>query len=165
MREIKKAGTECIELIQHLTHAIWPEAYKHILTPAQLEYMLELIYSDEALIHEIESEHHQFIIAYEENIANGFAAYSPKHASPATYRLHKLYVLPNQQGKGTGKFLLNHVIDDAKMKNASILELNVNRYNKAVQFYTKQGFTIIAEEDIDIGHGYFMNDYVMQKLI
>jgi ribosomal protein S18 acetylase RimI-like enzyme len=40
--------------------------------------------------------------------------------------------------------------------------VNVNRHNKALHFYEKYGFKIIREEDIDIGEGYFMNDYVME---
>jgi ribosomal protein S18 acetylase RimI-like enzyme len=39
--------------------------------------------------------------------------------------------------------------------------LNVNRNNKALGFYQKFGFVILREEDIDIGNGYFMNDYIM----
>jgi ribosomal protein S18 acetylase RimI-like enzyme len=41
----------------------------------------------------------------------------------------------------------------------------VNRHNRALHFYEKQGFKIIREEDIDIGSGYFMNDYVMELTI
>ena len=48
-------------------------------------------------------------------------------------------------------------------ENARSLLLNVNRHNKAISFYKKYGFDIIAEEDIDIGNGYYMNDYVMEK--
>lgn len=49
--------------------------------------------------------------------------------------------------------------------NATVLELNVNRQNKARIFYEKFGFVIVEEKDIPIGNGYFMNDYVMQKVI
>ena len=45
------------------------------------------------------------------------------------------------------------------------LELNVNRYNKARFFYLKQGFIMIGEEDIEIGEGYFMNDYIMELIV
>ena len=48
-------------------------------------------------------------------------------------------------------------------RGAVSLLLNVNRQNKAKFFYEKLGFTVIKEEDIDIGNGYFMNDYVMEK--
>jgi GNAT superfamily N-acetyltransferase len=75
--------------------------------------------------------------------------------------LHKIYVLPQEQGKNLGKDLLEFVIQKVQKAGAQELQLNVNRYNKAVHFYQKQGFTIISKEDIDIGNGYFMNDYVM----
>ena len=59
---------------------------------------------------------------------------------------------------------MTHIYKEVTHSGAGILELNVNRYNKnALQFYTKQGFAIIKEEDIAIGKGFFMNDFVMQK--
>jgi ribosomal protein S18 acetylase RimI-like enzyme len=48
-------------------------------------------------------------------------------------------------------------------KNAKALQLQVNRFNKAKEFYEKLGFTVIKTADFDIGNGYFMNDYVMEK--
>ena len=59
--------------------------------------------------------------------------------------------------------MLDHIVSAVKQKDASSLQLNVNRKNKALHFYEKQGFKIIREEDIDIGSGYFMNDYVLEK--
>ena len=50
-----------------------------------------------------------------------------------------------------------------KAKGATVLQLNVNRHNTAKSFYEKLGFAVIKEEDIDIGSGYFMNDYIMEK--
>ena len=58
--------------------------------------------------------------------------------------------------------MLDHVIATVKNLGASALQLNVNRHNKALHFYEKQGFKIIRKEDIDIGSGYFMNDYVLE---
>jgi ribosomal protein S18 acetylase RimI-like enzyme len=52
-----------------------------------------------------------------------------------------------------------------KTQGATTLQLNVNRNNPAKIFYEKLGFAVLNEEDIDIGNGYFMNDYVMQKMI
>jgi len=52
-----------------------------------------------------------------------------------------------------------------KIKGASSLQLNVNRNNNAKVFYEKIGFAVIKEEDIDIGNGYLMNDYVMEKKV
>ncbi len=67
------------------------------------------------------------------------------------------------QGKGVGKLLLQEVTDRAQQLGQDTLLLNVNRFNVAIDFYKRQGFYVIAEEDIDIGNGYFMNDYLMEK--
>lgn len=163
MPGIRKATSNDIDLIQQLAYATWPTAYGALLSPSQLNYMLELIYSKDALANQIKNLGHQFIFIYDDDIALGFASYSPKDkGNRNVFRLHKLYVLPDQQGKGFGKFLSDFIIDEIRPLGASILELNVNRHNVAFHFYTKLGFTIAREEDIDIGNGYFMNDYVME---
>ena len=93
-----------------------------------------------------------------------FASYS--HAdTTGTYKVHKLYVHPMLHGKGYGKMLLDRIVADVKSKGATKLKLNVNRQNRAKGFYERYGFSIVGEEDIAIGEGYFMNDYVMEKAI
>jgi GNAT superfamily N-acetyltransferase len=162
MLEVTNAGLDDIPVIQDLTYRIWPDAYKDILSQEQLQYMLDLIYSTDALRHQINDSGHKFLILEEDQTPKGFASYSQLR-EPGKFRLHKLYVLPDQQGKGLGKFLLNQIIDRIKPSGATQLELNVNRYNKAKDFYVKLGFVIDREENINIGNGYFMNDYLMVK--
>jgi ribosomal protein S18 acetylase RimI-like enzyme len=90
-----------------------------------------------------------------------FAAYFLKSSN--IYKLDKLYALPNQQGKGLGKMLVNYVIEEIRSLGATALHLNVNRWNtKAQSFYEHLNFKTIEEQDIPIGEGYFMNDYVME---
>ena len=161
MIAVKKVGPENIPTIQELAQITWAVAYASIITPEQLSYMLDLFYSNNSLQEQMQKGH-QFIIAWEEGTAVGFASYSPKSdEEPFVYRLHKIYIDPDQQGKGIGKYLLDFIISDIRPAAATTLELNVNRFNKALGFYRKSGFVIVREEDIDIGNGYFMNDYVM----
>ena len=158
---VKKIGEESIPAIQELAELTWAVAYSAILPPHQMAYMLDLFYSTTALQKQMQ-EGHQFILVSGNNDAVGFASYSPKMKVDAkVYRLHKIYVHPIQQGKGLGKTLLDFIIADIKPSGATDLELNVNRSNKALGFYQKMGFVITLEEDIDIGNGYFMNDYIM----
>lgn len=159
MIEIKKVGVDAIPIIKEIADATWPVTYNEILTSKQLDYMMELIYSISSLQKQIQNGQ-QFIIAYYTDKPIAFAAYSPKENISSVYKLHKIYILPNQQGKGIGKKLVNFITAD--IKPCHTLHLNVNRHNKARFFYEKLGFTIISEEDIDIGNGYFMNDYVME---
>ncbi len=161
MLSIKKAGFKDLPLIQKLAQEIWPSTYRDILTPDQLAYMLDKIYSLPSLQHQFAILKHISILVYEDDKAVGFASYSANENSSA-YRLHKIYVLPQQQGSGTGKFILNQIINAIRATGATSLELNVNRHNKAKSFYEKFGFKVMKETDIDIGHGYYMNDYIMK---
>ena len=61
------------------------------------------------------------------------------------------------------KKLLDRIVRDVKQRGASKLILNVNRHNRAIAFYERYGFKITGQEDIAIGEGYFMNDYIMEK--
>ena len=72
-------------------------------------------------------------------------------------------MLPETQGKGLGKMLLQSVEQAAEAFDAHTLSLNVNRFNKARTFYIKLGFETLEEVDIEIGHGYLMQDYIMEK--
>jgi GNAT superfamily N-acetyltransferase len=162
MTSIKSAAFSDLPVIHNLAHRIWPRAYCDILSREQLEYMLEEIYSLASLQNQFVVLRHNFILVFDNEMPVGFASFSPKEENGTIYRLHKIYVLPQQQGTGTGKLLLTHIINLIRPLGATSLELNVNRYNKARVFYEKQGFIISGSEDIDIGQGFFMNDYVMK---
>jgi RsiW-degrading membrane proteinase PrsW (M82 family)/ribosomal protein S18 acetylase RimI-like enzyme len=160
---VRKAYPTDIPLIRDMALKIWPLTYEPILGKEQVDYMLELLYSEKSLMDQMQEQHHQFIVIYDGVAPIGFASFSP--ISPQAYKLHKIYVLHSYQGKGTGRFAIGQLITAMKKSGATSLILNVNRNNKAKDFYEKLGFTVIREEDIDIGNGYFMNDYVMEKAI
>ena len=162
MLKIRNASIKDITLIQELTYQVWPQTYAPILSNEQIEYMLEMMYSDTSLQQQMR-DGARFLIAYDDKVPVGFAAY--QEIKPADFKLHKIYVLRTWQGKGTGRFMINHIIEEIRKQGASTLQLQVNRHNKAKDFYELLGFTIIEEADFDIGNGYFMNDYVMEKKI
>lgn len=161
MFEIKKASTADIPLIRELTFRIWPQTYAPILSQEQIDYMLDMMYSETSLTKQMTTEGCHFIIVYENKKPVGFASFG--ETEPGIWKLHKIYILPTQQGKGSGRFALDYIIETIKEKGATALQLQVNRYNKAKDFYEKLGFAVIKIADFDIGNGYFMNDYVMEK--
>lgn len=157
---IRNASTDDIPLIRTLAKQVWPQTYEKTHTRAQIVYMMNLIYSEAALQKQMESGH-QFIIIYNAAVPVGFASFN--EVEPTVYKLQKIYVLLNQQGRGTGKFAIDQVIADVVPKGATALRLNVNRLNKAKGFYEKIGFAVVREEKLDIGGGFVMDDYVMEK--
>jgi len=157
---IRRATAEDIPLLRELCFKVWPQTYASIVSQEQIDYMLEKMYSPASLQEQMEAGS-QFIFVYEGDSPVGFASYFEK--APSVFKLDKIYVLISQQGRGTGRFVINHIIDEIKKKGGTALQLQVNRHNKAKNFYEKLGFVVIEEKDFDIGNGHFMNDYVMEK--
>jgi ribosomal protein S18 acetylase RimI-like enzyme len=159
---VRKADEDDINTIGYLAQVIWPETYADILSPEQIDYMMKLFYSPASLAKQMKK--HAFLVAELDEEAVGFASYSITQ-QPGIYRLHKLYVLTGMKGRGIGSALLRFILEDLQPGNITSLELNVNRYNSARLFYEKLGFEVLREEDIDIGNGFQMNDYVMRLTI
>lgn len=164
---IKNADLADIPIIQQLAFEIWPVAYGDILSVEQLQYMLNNMYSASSLHSQMSELHHQFLLALDEGLPIAFASYSNISTSSEErkFKLHKLYVLLKDQGRGIGKLLVEEISQQIKSSQITKLMLNVNRHNNAVEFYKRLGFRVIREEDIDIGDGFYMNDYVMEKII
>lgn len=158
---IRSADQDDIATIGYLAHSIWPEVYKDIISSDQIEFMLTMMYSPDALIRQMEKDGHQFIIAEMDNGEVGFASYGKMEGS--IWKLHKLYVLPAMHGKGVGRALLDMVEEEVRTHEGAHLVLNVNKQNKAIRFYTSMGFEIEQETVLDLGHGYLMDDYIMGK--
>jgi N-acetylglutamate synthase-like GNAT family acetyltransferase len=161
MYQIKKAITKDIPLIRELTFRVWPQTYASILTQEQIDYMLDMMYSEGSLLKQITEQGCQFIIVYEDGNPVGFASYNEEE--PQRWKLNKIYILQNQQGKGTGKFVINYIIEEIKKQNAASLFLQVNQYNNAKSFYERLGFREVDFINLDIGKGFFMNDFIMEK--
>ena len=149
-------------IVKHLAYKIWPDTYGEILSEKQLAYMLETFYSEATLVDNFQNKEHQFLLVMEADKYIGFASYEHHFQNKRVCRLHKIYLLSETQGKGFGKLLLDQVCSIALQNNITTVSLNVNRFNKALFFYKKYGFEIVAEEDIKLEHGYLMEDYVME---
>ena len=161
MYNIQSVTVNEIPVIQELVKRIWPAAYEAILSQEQITYMIDMMYSTAALTQQLTALKHQMLLMNDETAPIGFASYSHT-VDPAVYKLHRIYLDPTCQGKGAGKWLMQQVIEQVKEKGANILELDVNRFNKAKNFYEKQGFRIYKEKVTDVGNGFIMDDYVMR---
>jgi len=153
---IRIASQSDITAIHQLAEEIWWPTYQEILSAEQIRFMLDDMYSLSALQKQM-GEGATFVIAEDENQAIAFGSYS---FIDRRCKIHKLYISPFQQGKGLGKRLLNFIKGEAIKAGCNELELNVNRNNKALQFYLKEGFSIQKEVDIPY-YTFTLNDYVM----
>ena len=156
---IRPASFTDISFIREIAFKTWPPAYEALLGREQVEYMLDLLYSVKALEDQMKNQHY-FFLALKNYQPVGFTSFS--NIDQGFFKLQKLYVLTSEQKTGLGLMLLETVETVSKSMGAIQLQLNVNRKNPAKGFYERNGFVVLREDDIDIGSGYFMNDYIMQ---
>jgi ribosomal protein S18 acetylase RimI-like enzyme len=170
---ILPASTAEYEIIRKLAHATWPDTFGDILSGTQIDYMLKMMYSLEAM-HEQATLGHVFHLLAEEQQEQRDGGVSSRFTPvgyfshqidylPGTTKIHKLYALPSMQGKGYGKAMINEVETIAKAAGQQKLRLDVNYENKAVGFYEYLGFEKLGRFDTDIGNGYLMEDWIMEK--
>ena len=163
MITIVKATANDYKSIQDIAYQTWPVAYGEILSKEQLDYMLDAFYNEATLKDSVANKGHHFVLAKKGEKSLGFASFEHHYDQKRQTKIHKIYILPETQGKGIGKTLIDFVEKVAKENDSTTLSLNVNRFNKALHFYKKIGFQIKAEIDIELEHGYLMEDYVMEK--
>ena len=232
MIEIVKATRDELQTIHDMAQVVFRHTYRDILSPEQMEYMMDMMYSLPNLRAQLDEGHHYYIAymspdqessTHQEDTAphedgtpcrcndvassddsasavcNARASILPvpcgyvsvQHEGPdqdgtEIFHLHKIYVMPEAQGRGVGMRLFQTVVQHVKSvqqaRSASDgasaiinpelataqsatakarIELNVNKFNSAVNFYKHLGMRILLEEDFPIGNGFYKTDYIM----
>ena len=98
------ATKEQLHIVRELAEIIWPVAYGKIISPEQIDYMMDMMYSIDSLENQLQ-DNRIFLLAEEDNRFVGFASYELNCDTSNTTKIHKLYVLPETQGKGIGRKL------------------------------------------------------------
>ena len=163
---IIRAGFDDIMLIHDMAEIVFRHTYKDMLSPEQIDYMMDWMYSPENLSKQIE-EGHVYHIAFRDDAPCGYVSVQPDGITEEgrlRYHLQKIYVLPSEQGHGLGRILfekaVSYIRSVAAGSGASV-ELNVNRNNPSIEFYRHLGLKILRQGDFHIGNGFYMNDYIM----
>ena len=159
---VRQATIEDCGLIHSLAWEVFPQTYRHILSPEQTAYLMHWMYDVDSLRRQMEHEGHVYFLAYAGSEPVGYV--SIRRETEEVVHLEKIYVLPRYQGAHAGGFLFRHAVAKARelFPDAQAMELNVNRSNPALDFYRHMGMRIDREGDFDIGNGFYMNDYIMR---
>ncbi len=162
MVKIQNASLKYVTTLREIAFQTWPDTYGKILSQEQIAYMLDQMFSFSALTKRWK-DGATYLIAKENGFLYGFLDVKISDTEPAIAKLERLYVVPAEQQKGVGKTLLKEAENKMKAAGVQKMVLNVNRKNKAKGFYEKFGYTVTGEEDIDIGNGFLMEDFKMEK--
>jgi len=158
--KIRPASDADLETISALAGRIWRAHYPSILSSEQIEYMLRWMYD----VGQLRSEMARGVVyqlLLEEERPLGFCAYEE---FPGYLKLHKLYLLATEHGRGLGSMMLRQVEDEARRRGLAKVVLGVNRFNeKAIRAYRRNGYLIRELLKTEIGEGFVMDDYIMEK--
>jgi len=157
--KITPATTADCATIRAIAEQTFPLTYVEILTPEQIDYMMDWMYSLPNIEQQMRDGHHFLLAADAEPC--GYVSFNRE--ADGVWHIQKLYVLPSQQGSGLGRTLFEAAVSEIRRLDSDAREvrLNVNRHNRALGFYERLGMRIADSGDFDIGDGYYMNDYIM----
>lgn len=211
MIEIRKASEADLLTIHNMAQVVFRHTYRDILSPEQMEYMMDMMYSLPNLRKQLEEGHHYYIaygpanqytvcenhlsgnqvVGAESVVLMPCGYVSVQYVGPdpdgvEVFHLHKIYVMPDAQGQGVGMKLFQTVVQHVKAAlriaadnegptaiikpedsivsdeaTKARIELNVNKFNSAVNFYKHLGMRVLLEEDFPIGNGFYKTDYIM----
>lgn len=159
---IKVKDKNAIQEVSLLAKKIWQEHYIDIIGQDQVSYMLDKFQSDEAIKTQIEKEGYIYYSIYDNDTLLGY--FSIKYEEEAIF-LSKYYIDITHRGKGIGRKVMNFIENLCKKSNKIKIYLTVNKKNSSVAIYQKLGYKIIKDVVSDIGNGYFMDDYMLEKII
>lgn len=152
---------EEIKVLAQLAHKIWNEYFIDLISQQQIAYMVEQFQSYPALSKAIKQDHYTYFLAYDDEEMIGYCGVQPQ--VDGRLFLSKLYLQKESRGKGYASNLLASAISFAKEQGLNAIYLTCNKYNThSLDVYKKKGFYQIDSIVTDIGHGFLMDDYVLQ---
>lgn len=148
----------------HLAREIWQEHYLPIIGLEQVDYMVSKFQSERAITDQIADAYEYFVVVQDEK-SMGYMAVVPK-MSEASLMLSKIYVKKSARGRGLGRKMLEFMDNLCRHRNIKKIWLTVNKNNRhAIAWYSRMGFINTASLIQDIGEGFVMDDFRMEKTI
>ena len=159
---VKVTTTADVDRMCALAKEIWHEHFTPIIGHDQVVYMLEKFQSPAAVNGQIKEGYEYYLTMVDDQLVG----YIGIHREPSALFLSKLYLEKSARGKGYARCGMNFLEKICRENHLEKIWLTVNKYNKnTIAAYQKMGLSIVREQKADIGNGFFMDDYIMEKKI
>lgn len=154
-----------VDQVEELADRIWNEHYAGILDREQIKYMVSKFQSKEAIIEQITKNQYQYYLLCVDDNYVGFTGIKEEPEENRLF-LSKLYIEKAYRGYGYGSETFAFLETLGQKKGYNKIWLTVNRYNEnSIKTYEKKGYQKAYTQVSDIGEGYVMDDYVMEKIL
>ena len=135
---VRTASKRDINEVSKLLGVVWHHTYDDIYGAEKVSALTANWHSAAALEKKLNQPTSEFLVADDGNIITGMAFAS--QIDDRQTKLHQLYVLPQFQGQGVGKLLLDEIEESFFETREFILEVEEEN-TSAINFYKKHGFS------------------------
>jgi diamine N-acetyltransferase len=151
-----------IEVIAAMARAIWYEYYVPLIGRTQVDYMVGKFQTAQAMQQQVR-EGYEYFMVHRDVAPIGYIAIQPR--DDGSLFISKLYLLREARGGGTGRVIMTFIEEWARQRGLGRLWLTVNKGNPAVRAYERMGFRNAEAIVVDIGGGFVMDDFRMEKAL
>jgi GNAT superfamily N-acetyltransferase len=152
------------DTIAQLAERIWRQHYASIVSVAQIDYMLAGRYTPARLAGYVGADDRWMYVVRDGDLPIGYLSYALVDRD--AMKLEQLYLLAERRGGGIGGRMIEQVEAHARGLGRTRLVLTVNKRNtSSIAVYQRRGFAVREAAVFDIGGGFVMDDYVMEKAL
>lgn len=155
-----------LEELAALAEKIWMGYWPQFLGEEQTRYMVDMFHSVEAMRRDMAEHGYEYWFIVDGS--GRVLGYTGGHDEPETgrYYISKVYLLPEARGHHVASRTFDFFDALCRERGWRAMYLNVNKGNElGLRAYKGNGFAVIESVVNDIGHGFVMDDYVMERTI
>ncbi|UPQ76564.1 GNAT family N-acetyltransferase [Chryseobacterium nepalense] len=167
---LRKAVSADLQTLQQIGKETFYETFSKHNSEAEMQKYLAESFASEKILKELNTPESQFFIAWEDESPVGYLKVNSEKAQTelqdgTAIEIERIYVKSSHQGKKVGQLLFDKALEIARQQNKKYIWLGVWEENKkAVNFYTKNGFTEFAKHIFRLGNDE-QTDLMMKKVL
>lgn len=150
-----------------LADEIWHECWPALIGDAQTDYMVENFQSLGAIERDLREHAYEYWFLRAEDDGR-IVGYTGGRAEPETnrYFISKVYLQAEERGKGFASQAIAFYERLCHERGLEAMYLTVNKHNDlGIRAYLGKGFETIDAVETDIGNGFVMDDFIMEKRV
>ena len=160
---LQVSNPDHVTKVVDMADTIWRECYKGILSDEQIEYMVDKYQSDNVVTKKMINEGYEYYLLNNGVNVIGFVSFL-KDGNKLL--LTNLYILEVYREKGYCKLVIDKVIKKCQDTDIDRVRITLNKMNEqGIKFWSNLGFTKIEENVQDIGNGFVIDNYLLEKQI
>ena len=161
---VKIINDEQLNILASVANEVWHEFFPCILSEEQIDYMVDKFQSYGAMKKQMEDGYEYYFIKDNDEICGYMGIHEEKEDEKLF--LSKLYLKKEHRGKGYAGQTLKKLFDMSIKRGLKMVWLTVNKHNEhTIQVYEHMGFAKARTQVADIGNGFVMDDYIMEKVL